>query len=72
MAKYNVIMPIAGYVEIEVEADSEQEAIEYVLENGYDGASYEEVEPYESINTGNFSNLPYTKASVELIEEDEE
>ncbi|MGL5330590.1 MAG: hypothetical protein ACRDD7_15065 [Peptostreptococcaceae bacterium] len=68
MSKYNVKLPVVGYVEIEVEADSESEAIEIALEKDWrNDSTYEEVDSYKYGN----ENIIYSQASAELIEEDE-
>lgn len=70
MSKYNVKLPVVGYVEIEVEADSESEAIELALEKDWrNDSAYEEVDSYMQING---SNIIYDEAEAEIIEENEE
>jgi hypothetical protein len=57
MPKYLVIMPIAGHISTEVEADSEDEAIELAKQN----AKLEDVETWDilpSVNQGNVCNFP--------------
>ena len=53
MKKYNVYVPICGYVYLEVEAEDEQEAIDKAFENGCSTDDIVEFDMYEHIVQGN-------------------
>lgn len=74
MSKYNVILPFAGYVNVEVEADSEEDAIEEAqssaslnIENGNHETDLREWEFYDKLIEGNFCYVSEYEASAELI-----
>lgn len=63
MAKYNVTLPVAGYAIVEVEADSEEEAIDCAVNNW--GGDYEELDAYTHLVDGNVCNTYYSEANAE-------
>lgn len=57
MPTYNVTLPIAGHAFVEVEADSEEAAIEAAL----DAVTRDDIEEWEALrefNRGNVCNCP--------------
>ena len=69
MKKYGVSIPIAGYVYIEVEADSEEDAIDKAFDKGYEDKDIAEIEMFDKLIEGNVCNVYCTEASAEEIEE---
>lgn len=69
MKKYVVKAPIAGYIYKEVEANSEEEAIDLALSDGWCYDELEELEMYNKVVEGNVCYLPYNKVEVKEIED---
>lgn len=69
---YDVVLPIAGHVQVTVEAESEEQAIEVAMEN----ATINDIQSWEALkqfHAGNVCYCPYPwEASVELSDQDEE
>jgi hypothetical protein len=72
MAKFDVYLPIAGYVHKEIEANSEKEAIDLALEEGYTEEEIVECDSYEKLVEGNVCYVNIYEAWAEEIKEDEE
>lgn len=70
MKKYGVSVPIAGYIYKEVEANSKEEALEIVFEEGYEDEDIQEIEMYGKLIEGNICHTYYTRAEVEELDED--
>lgn len=70
MAKYSVLIPIAGHICIEVDAESEQAAIDAAFES--DDLTLDNVEQWEALtefNSGNVCHCPSPwEAVAELID----
>lgn len=71
MGFYTVRLPIAGSVTVEVEANTEAEAIEMAISSGWTTDDIDECDAYEYLVRGNVVYAPVWKASAELILEDE-
>lgn len=70
MNKYLVNIPFTGYVSVEVDADSEESAINLALSEGdLDFADVEEVEFHNKICQGNVFNGVLNEAYAELYED---
>lgn len=69
MKKYNVLVPIAGYVQIEVEAENEKEAIDKAFEQGCSAKDISEFDMLEHIAEGNVLHAPMNNVEVEEIED---
>ncbi len=69
MKKYGVSVPIAGYIYKEVEANSEEEAIDIVFNEGWEDEDVQEIDMYESIVEGNVCHLYNTRVEIEELEE---
>lgn len=76
MPKYSVLVPIAGAIYVEVEADSIDEAEDKAFEADWsinfssnDGAELHELEPYSKLVEGNVCRTYYTQIDAEEIEE---
>jgi len=70
MKKYGVSVPIAGYVYIEVEAETEDEAIDKALDDAYKDEDIVEIEMYRYLLEGNVCNTYCTEASAEEIKDE--
>jgi hypothetical protein len=78
MAKYFVRMPIVGIASAEVEADSEQEAIEKmsglnwnVKVESEDGIEIDELDLLDRVSRGNVLYAPLNEACAEEMEDDD-
>lgn len=69
MKKYAVKVPIAGYVYKEVEANSEEEAMDIALNDGWCYDELDEMEMYDKINEGNVGYLRYDEIEAEELKE---
>lgn len=69
MATYSVTLPIAGYAIVEVEADSEEAAIDAALGSDVTMRDIEEWSVLKAIVTGNILHTSPNDASAELIED---
>ena len=77
---YDVKIPVAGYVKFtDVEAESEEEAIEIALDMEIEDGSVEELCMYESICdgcndgcNGDLSNVEHEDADATLLDEEDE
>ena len=65
MAKYNVTLPVAGYAIVEVEAGSEEEAIDCAVNNW--GGDYEELDAYTHLVEGNVCYAYISEARAEEV-----
>lgn len=73
MAKYySVLLPISGYIALEVEAEDEAEAIKNALESKYDINDIEEWSAHEAVVEGNFFHGLKNHAEVQYIGEDDD
>jgi hypothetical protein len=71
MATYSVKLPFAGYLSVEVEADSEEDAVSKAMND----ASLDDVEEWETfthIVQGNVLYAPINTPEVELIDDGED
>lgn len=68
MPRYYVRLPAAGFVECEVEAANEEEAIEKALTEGEFAEGIQEWEVMENINRGNVCYAPFWDAEAEEME----
>ena len=64
MKKYGVSIPIAGYVYKEVEAESKEEALEKVFDEGYKDDEIAELDMYDVLVEGRACYTSHTKAAV--------
>ena len=69
MKKYGVSIPIAGYIYKEIEAESEDDAIEKVMSDGYENDDIIETDMYYNLVEGNVCYASVSSASAEEIEE---
>ena len=73
MKTYGVRLPVAGHVYVEVEAESEEDAIDKAFEESYTVDDLVEWETLRQFNQGNVCYCPHPwEADAELIEEDDE
>ncbi len=72
MPKYGVTLPVNGSVYVEVDANSEDEAIEKALQSDVTNDDIQEWSTYDELVHGNVFCGSDSHASAELIEEDEE
>jgi hypothetical protein len=70
MKKFRVYVPIAGYIQKEVEAISKDDAIEEVLNDGFEYDDIQELEIYNKITDENKYQLPQIESYAEEIKED--
>jgi hypothetical protein len=70
--KYSVKVPYCGYAYVEVEADSEEEAIQVALETENLFDMIEEGDFYEQLVEGNIFNGCLNEAEVEELEDEDE
>jgi hypothetical protein len=70
MKKFRVYVPIAGYIQKEVEADTKDDAIEEVLNDGFEYDDIQELEIYNKITDENKYQLPQIESYAEEIKED--
>lgn len=68
MKRYSVILPIAGYACLEVEAESEKEALDAAMD-AVTTDDIEEWEALEQIVEGNVFHGNQNKFEIELIED---
>jgi hypothetical protein len=74
MSKYLVILPITGIVSVEVEADSEKDAIERVVNSG-EGELPDRPDEWgihQQIQHGNIFTGMLNKAYAEILEDEED
>ncbi len=71
MALYEVIMPIAGHVLVEVEAESEADAIDKAFEAEITTNEIEEWDVYRHLQQGNVSYVRYNRAEATMIDDGE-
>lgn len=69
MKKYGVYVPIAGYIYKEVEAESEEEAVDLVFEEGYEENDIQEMEMHEQLVQGNVCYANMTRAYAEEVDD---
>jgi putative heme degradation protein len=71
MKKYVVIMPIAGAIELHVEADSAKEAIEkaWELADPSNDEQVIELEAYAALTSGNVLHVSTNEISVTVVDE---
>lgn len=67
MAKWLVTMPICGRCTVEVEADTEEEAVAAGLSAGWGWSDLSEVETLPDVETGNVWHGPVGKAYAKEI-----
>ena len=70
MAKYGVELPIAGWIYLEVNAESEEDAIEKALETPWEDDDVQELCTYKKLMTGNVIHVSKSQVSVRKIDED--
>ncbi len=76
MPKYNVFVPVAGYVGAEIEADTKEDAINEALSKGcifrVDDPDFvlEDIDFYPEIVSGNVYHCPLNKAYAEEMDDD--
>lgn len=70
MAKYGVELPIAGWIYLEIDAESEEDAIEKALETSWRDDDIQELCTYKKLMTGNVVHVSKNKVSVRKIDED--
>jgi len=66
MKTYGITIPIAGMAYIQIETNSEKEAIEKAF-NDITNENIEEWECFEHISQGNVLYAPYNDITVDLI-----
>lgn len=71
MATYSVTLPIAGYAIVDVEADSEEAAIDAALGSELTLKDIEVWEALRAIVTGNILHTSPNNASAELLDDDD-
>ena len=71
MNTYSVLVPIAGYAMVEVEAENEEEATITALSKDIIVDDIEEWDVYRNITQGNILYPPFNSVEVELIEDPE-
>jgi hypothetical protein len=67
MSRYDVILPIAGYVELVVEANNEEAAIDVAMETEVNYEDIVEWETYRHICEGNVLHINYNDADACLV-----
>jgi hypothetical protein len=71
MPEFSVRLPVCGYVEVEITAKNEKEAIKKALEKSYDQDNIQEFEVLETICQGNFWMSDYAnEAEADLLDEE--
>lgn len=71
MAKWNVTVPICGSIYFpDIEADSEEEAIELAMQKDISDYNIEDLNMYEHVMEGNVCNLDCSDAEAVLDEEE--
>ena len=70
MAKYGVELPIAGWIYLEVNAESEEDAIKKALETSWKDDDVQELCTYKKLMTGNVVHVSKSQVSVRKIDED--
>lgn len=71
MKKYMVTIPVAGHLNFEVKANSEEEAIEKALSTEWSLEDIIELDAYEKLIEGNVCHVYEYEASAEEIEDDD-
>jgi len=71
MAKYGVEIPIAGYIYLEVEAESKKDAIDKAMIVGWKDEDIIELECYKALSEGNVICVSNSAASARKIREAE-
>ncbi|WP_291566721.1 MULTISPECIES: hypothetical protein [unclassified Clostridium] len=69
MKKYGVYVPVAGYIYKEVEAESKEEALDKVFDEGYEDDDIQEMDMYDIVVEGNVCHLNTSRAYAEEIED---
>lgn len=77
MKRYMVEIPIAGIVSVEVDADSEESAIDRALQIPFSveidsrgaGLELDEIDVYREICTGNVLHVPLNRAEISSEED---
>ncbi|EKS4345005.1 hypothetical protein QB607_003008 [Clostridium botulinum] len=69
MKKYAVYVPVAGYICKEVEAESKEEALDKVFDEGYEDDDIQEMDMYDRVVEGNVCNLNTSRAYAEEIDD---
>lgn len=69
MKKYGVYVPVAGYIYKEVEAESKEEALDKVFDEGYEDDDIQEMEMYDKVVEGNVCHLYQSYAYAEEIDD---
>jgi hypothetical protein len=73
MKKFSVNVPISGYINLEVKADSEEDAIEKALSSvDLNLDNIVEWEGHEHLNEGNVCHAIFWNAEAEEIDSDNE
>lgn len=70
MTKYGVELPIAGWIYLEINAGSEEDAIEKALETPWEDDDVQELCTYKKLMTGNVIHVSKSQVSVRKIDED--
>lgn len=66
--KYEVDIPIAGFIYVEVEAESKKEAIELAMNMEWNDDDIQELDKYEKLVEGNVCYTYHSKATAREIE----
>jgi hypothetical protein len=70
MNTYNVRLPVAGYVDFEINAESEEEAKEQALSEPWGIGDVVGLNIYEKLVEGNVCHVDCWEAEIDCIEED--
>lgn len=68
MAKYGVELPIAGWIYLEIEAESQKDAIERALETSWGDDDIQELDAYRELVTGHVVQVFRYKAFAREID----
>lgn len=72
MKKWEVLLPVAGHVAVEVEAENEEEAIEKALRSeNITNEDIQEWDVFKKIIEGNVCHAPLWEAEATPIDDDE-
>ena len=69
MKRFTVQVLFCGYIQVEIEAESDDEAINKAIENGYCNDDIVEMDLYKNAIEGHICYLPCYKA--EIVDEEE-
>ena len=69
MKKFAVEIPIAGYVYLEVEAETPEDAIEKAFDIGYTDNDIQEMEMFEKLVEGNVCHTYHVRATAKEIKD---